>query len=384
MIPFIMNGNGTISIMLDGSMKPIDTAHRNYEAIKTALKEKNWDVIPSLVNIVEQIQEAIDNSSVESGTVVVKNGEVFWNDMAVHNTLTDRIINMSAEGFDIGHMIKFLENLMENPSFRAVNELYGFLEAGSIPITENGTFLAYKKIRADWKDIHSGTFDNSIGTVCKMPRNMVDENSEQTCSAGLHVCSYNYLPNFGSSTGDRVVICEINPRDVVAIPKDYNDTKMRCCEYKVIGEVTDYRDSNVLASKTVVTTSSVSSGNVVGVTGVTRTAKELGKAFTAALDDCDLETDTAVDLINEVMVGDVAEKIINHIQNGEDKQAGKALAYAIENGHLNASKFDKAFSDLMMEDEDLADLDEEHIECERCGAEMDALGGECDECGYHH
>jgi hypothetical protein len=28
MIPHIYNGNGTISMMLDGVMKPVDTAHR--------------------------------------------------------------------------------------------------------------------------------------------------------------------------------------------------------------------------------------------------------------------------------------------------------------------------------------------------------------------
>ena len=56
----------------------------------------------------------------------------------------------------------------------------------------------------------------------------------QTCSYGLHFCSEGYLRHFG---GDRVVILKINPRDVVSIPTDYNNTKGRCCRYEVIGEV---------------------------------------------------------------------------------------------------------------------------------------------------
>lgn len=386
MIPFIMNGNGTISIMLEGSMKPIDTAHRNYDAIKEALKAKDWDAIPGLVNIVEQIQKAIDDSSVVSGTVTIKNGEVLYNDIPVHNTLTERIINMANEGFDINHMVKFLENLMLNPSYRAVNELYGFLESGAIPITENGTFLAYKKIRSDWKDIHSGTFDNSIGTVCKMPRNMVNENSEETCSAGLHVCSYNYLPNFGSASGDRVVICEINPRDVVSIPKDYNNTKMRCCEYKVIGEVTDYRDSNVLASKPVVYSNDVSHGRVDGTSSTMKSAKDLGKEFSAACFDAQISMPMAIEIIESLVTDeDTVNYIVSKIEEEEIRKAGKAIAKAIENGELNASRFDQALSNAINGDGDIEPYeDEECIECERCGAEMDALGRECDECGYHN
>ena len=33
------------------------------------------------------------------------------------------------------------------------------------------------------------------------------------------------------------MILKINPRDVVSIPTDYNDSKGRCCRYEVIGEV---------------------------------------------------------------------------------------------------------------------------------------------------
>ena len=34
-----------------------------------------------------------------------------------------------------------------------------------------------------------------------------------------------------------MVILKINPRDVVSIPTDYNNTKGRTCRYEVVGEV---------------------------------------------------------------------------------------------------------------------------------------------------
>jgi hypothetical protein len=60
-----------------------------------------------------------------------------------------------------------------------VTELYGFLEKGNLPITNDGHFLAYKKVRKDYKDCHSGTMDNSIGQVVEMERNQVDDKAEK-------------------------------------------------------------------------------------------------------------------------------------------------------------------------------------------------------------
>jgi hypothetical protein len=134
-------------------------------------------------------------------------------------------------------MCNFLANLQNNPSYRAVTELYGFLEKGKLPITEDGYFLAYKRVRNDYTDCHTGTMSNAIGTVVEMARNQVNEDPKQTCSYGLHFCSRDYLQHFGTDSGNRTVILKINPADVVAIPADYNDTKGRCCSYEVIGEL---------------------------------------------------------------------------------------------------------------------------------------------------
>jgi hypothetical protein len=133
-------------------------------------------------------------------------------------------------------MVNFMHNLMKNPSKRSVDELYGFLEKNNLPLTPDGHFLAYKKVRRDFKDIHSGTMDNSPGTIVEMERNQVDDNKDQTCSTGLHFCGLSYLDHFGGSDS-RVVIVKIDPADVVSIPSDYNGAKGRACRYEVIGEM---------------------------------------------------------------------------------------------------------------------------------------------------
>lgn len=346
MIPHIYNGNGTISLMLNGVMKPIDTAHRFYNEIKAALIAKDWDAIPGLVNIKEAVETAI-NASTAKGVVTIRDGEVFYNNTRIHNTLTDRIVSMAKEGFDIGHMVKFLENLMSNPSYRAVNELYDFLEAGGIPITENGTFLGYKKIRADWTDIHSGKFSNVVGSVVEMPRNMVDEDSSRTCSAGLHICSYGYLPHFGSSSGDRVVICEINPADVVSIPADYNNTKMRVCKYTVIGEVENYNEGDILANKSVVSTGAIRTGRYSG-TVAGHASKVLGKQVTEALEDGVLNGATlAIALEKADLTYFSREEVAEVANDGEFKRAGKKVAFYLDSGAADINKFESALQEVL-------------------------------------
>lgn len=225
-----ITGTGKVCAIISGQSYTIDTDHPKYKQIIETIKQKDWNGFEKLVNISEQVRQYVpDGITLEDGALIV-NGEI------VHNTLTKRIVKFMGEGLPFEPMMKFLGNLMQNPSKRAVDELYDFLEAGELPITEDGCFLAFKNVRNDYKDIHSGTFDNGVGAVCEMPRNRVCDNKDLTCSAGLHFCSINYLPSFSDSNGGKTMILKINPADVVSIPSDYNNTKGRCCRYEVVSE----------------------------------------------------------------------------------------------------------------------------------------------------
>jgi hypothetical protein len=146
------------------------------------------------------------------------------------------------EGLPFEPLVAFLDKLMKNPSRRAVNELYSFLEHKAMPITPNGNFLAYKSISLDWKDHYTGTFDNSVGNTLEMARNSVCDDAEVGCSSGFHAGSLQYASTFGGSS--KLVIVEIDPSDVVSIPKDSNCQKLRTCKYKVIAEYTQKLPDN--------------------------------------------------------------------------------------------------------------------------------------------
>jgi hypothetical protein len=236
MIPFVATRSG-LNVYVNGKMNAVGEDHPNYLAIR----EKCLDTNSVPADVEDLIDVAKSVSTQTFGKVTIEGETLKYEGREMHNALTRRIMGLLKEGQSIDIFVKFMENLMLNPSYRAVNELYGFLEACTLPITADGCFLAYKKVRFNYLDLHSGTFNNSVGEKPSMPRNAVDEDSRNTCSNGLHVCSFGYLSHFGGTgTGDaddRVVICKVNPKDVVAVPADYNNQKMRVSDYEVVDEL---------------------------------------------------------------------------------------------------------------------------------------------------
>ena len=173
---------------------------------------------------------------------ISEEGEVLDNQgFAVSNMASNYVKQMMDVGVSPLPLIRLMERIRKNPSFRAQKELAGWIQHAQMAITPEGKILAYKKVNKDFTSIHDGTFRNDVGTVVEMPRGAVDDDANRTCSKGLHFCSKEYLPHFGSSNpnGMRIVLLEIDPEDVVSIPVYYNNTKGRACKYKILKDVTE-------------------------------------------------------------------------------------------------------------------------------------------------
>lgn len=223
-------GSDSLTVFVDGASYTINKQAKTYELVLQAVRSKDINAVRSAVNIKETIVSSLSNASTD---VRIEGTSIFYKDREVTGLIASRVFEVIRLGLDVQPMVKFIENLMQNPSKRAVDELFGFLEACTLPITPDGHFLAYKRVREDYLDCHSATMDNSVGNVLEMDRNAVDDDKNRTCSAGLHFCSFDYLKSFG---GERIVIVKVNPRDVVAVPADYNNSKGRTCRYEVVGE----------------------------------------------------------------------------------------------------------------------------------------------------
>ena len=227
--PFIVQGSN-VTVVIEGKPHTVSKTHVSYQKVVDAIKGNDWVTVKAIIDPVKVVL------NYGAGNISIQGDKLFWKGEPFAGVLATRMISMLEDGFSIEPMVLFMHNLLKNPSKRSVDELYGFLEKNNLPITPDGHFLAYKKVRRDFLDIHSGTMDNSPGTVVEMERFKVDDNKDQTCSTGLHFCGMSYLDHFGGSDS-RTVIVKIDPADVVSIPSDYNGAKGRACRYEVIGEL---------------------------------------------------------------------------------------------------------------------------------------------------
>ncbi len=233
-IPFAFNGD-TITVFLKGAPHPVDASHPNFNTVLQELQNKteDEDALLKLVSVRTFMQ------GLKIGNVRVGTDAVYYKDQIVHSHLTSRILDIVSKGLDPAPWCLFLDNLMLNPSKVAVDELYLWLEKSRMPITNDGHFLAYKKVRDDYGSYYdNGQTANALHTYIEMARNQVDDRRQNTCSQGLHFCSWDYLPHYQGGQG-RVLVVKINPGDVVSIPSDYDNAKGRAWRYYIFDEVAE-------------------------------------------------------------------------------------------------------------------------------------------------
>ena len=233
-IKYIRNSNRNITMYIDDETIVINNEHEQFSNIAELLTNRKFGEVYKLIDTRAIIRNFVGDS------MEIKNSTILYKGEVLHDAIVQKIVDTSLmNGTSIQPILKFIAKIKKNDNLRSQQELYGFLSSGKIPINERGNIITYKRINADWTDCHSGKIDNSVGNVVMMPRKNVNSNSKQTCSVGLHVCSYSYLNSF---SGSKLIACEVNPKDVISIPNDYNNAKMRCCKYKVLCEIKTQND----------------------------------------------------------------------------------------------------------------------------------------------
>jgi len=204
----------------------MDKTNPTFDEAKKALANEEWEKLENLFDTSKAVEDFAD------GHIKVTDGEVSYKGEVIHNHVVGRILDFMSQGEPYKPLLRFVEKLMENPSRRAVEELYRFLEHKQMPLTPDGNFLAYKGVREDYTDWHSGKFDNKVGDVQEMSRRGVCDNPNNGCSSGFHAGSLEYAKNYGN--GGHLMVVEINPADVVSVPLDCDCQKLRTAKYKVV------------------------------------------------------------------------------------------------------------------------------------------------------
>ena len=163
--------------------------------------------------------------------LVIKGNELHFDGKRFHEAFAEAYAVAKDHGAGYAAMELFFSNLAKTPNPISVHAFTSFMAACRMPMTDRGTFLAYRRTNSSWRDHHTNSFDNAPTAVCRMPREKCDAVQSNTCSTGFHICNHKYLGSF--SAGPDTVV-EINPRDVVAVPPDYNLSKMRVSNFRVL------------------------------------------------------------------------------------------------------------------------------------------------------
>lgn len=233
-----------ITLFLNGKLHSVAPDHLNFEKIKEAIQAKQYDDLEALIDVPTAMTVWANNPD-----FAVIDGRIYYGGSAFDGVVSDKVLRMIEEGMEAQPLLNFLRKARENPSASAQRELLLFCEANDFLIHEDGDIIAYKGVREDYTDSHSGTISNPIGAVVTKPRHEVDDRRDVTCSFGLHFAALGYAQGFGS----RLMVIKVNPADVVAIPSDYHNQKGRCCRYEVIAEIEPERKAEGLPRKEVYT-----------------------------------------------------------------------------------------------------------------------------------
>lgn len=223
-LPYTLT-NQSVTVIFEGKSHVVQKGSPNYKALRKAVLDKDWASVPNNLTVAKSIKDWA------KGKFTMKDNCFMYEGEQIPSDINTRVIKMATNGEDPTPLFKFWERLKKNPSMRSVLQLWPFLAHKGIPLTKDGTFLAYKGVKSDYKDVHSGLWDNSPGAVNKMPRNQISDDPNHACHEGFHVGALEYAGTFGP----RVVVCEVDPEHVVCVPYDSSQHKMRVCEYKVIG-----------------------------------------------------------------------------------------------------------------------------------------------------
>ena len=241
--------NNSITVVLNNKVYTVSNGQPQWNSVLDAIRDNDEKKLHDVLSVANTIV------SFTEGNVIVKDNQVFYRNVPLDNYVVERVLDFAKNKLPLQPILRFINNLMKNPSRRAVQELYRFLEHKNMPVTPDGNFLAYKGVQSDYYSrtagnamvikgtVKDGKIYNGVGETIEVERNSVCDDKSISCGSGLHAGSVAYATDFGR--GGRVVIVEINPADVVSVPDDAtNCQKLRACRYKVVGEYEVPLDSN--------------------------------------------------------------------------------------------------------------------------------------------
>jgi hypothetical protein len=238
--------SGATVIFPDGSTQIIASDNKNYPEVLAGLLDGSLsdDELLDLIAPFEAIYKTLTRLSER---ITRKGMKLFFDGDVVTHALANHVIAVMDGGApdrEVQAWLKFWEKAASNPSLTSQDELFIFIDRNGLSITPDGDAILYKGVTNEYKSTKRGPgivdgvefendfLPNKIGSVVEIARSQVDGNRGVACSVGLHVGAHSYASSFASV----LLTVLVNPRDVVSVPFDHSDTKIRVCRYRIVEE----------------------------------------------------------------------------------------------------------------------------------------------------
>lgn len=231
-----------LSALINGELYTASSDHPAYEEIRKGVLDGDVSVADKfdVGKVVSEKFARVSERVTLVGGVVMLDGD------PIDNELSDQIVRfLDGDEDDWKPLVAFLEKVAQNPEQHSREQAYRWLNKHNFPITEDGDVIAYKGVAVEngkYLSINSGKarvngevitgrIPQDVGDVVEMPRSEVQHNPSVGCHTGLHAGTWDYASNFGRGATLKV---KINPRDIVSVPTDCNDAKVRVSRYVVL------------------------------------------------------------------------------------------------------------------------------------------------------
>lgn len=243
--------SSTIVVAFDGKSVVVEKNSDTGKVVLEKIKTGELDQILDMIDFNQQIKNRSNNF------FEIIDNQIYSYGDRIPDVIAIKIFKFIEQNEKFEYLINFWNRVKENPSENSKNQLFLFLSSNNFPITEDGCFIAYKRVKWDYTDLRTGKMDNSIGKVVKMERSEVVDDPMFSCAAGLHIAPYSYALTYAKG---KLIEVKVSPKDVVSVPVSYHDQKARVCEYLVVGEIDDpenYKFDNTKITYTPITPVSV-------------------------------------------------------------------------------------------------------------------------------
>lgn len=228
--------DASISVFVKDKIFSARKGDPNFQFAAEAIKAGNWAAFDDFF---ESENPALTGWSRGRFTYDEEREVFFFDKDEVPTVLNGRIVEALNQNGDYLRLLRFWQRLQRNPSKRAIDELWRFMEHHELAIAVDGYVLAYKKTREDYWDLHTGsTFCYLPGTEVSMPRNEVSDDPRVGCGSGIHVGALRYFGGdhvLGDPCSGKVLVLKFDPADVVSVPYEMGSSKIRLCRAFVLG-----------------------------------------------------------------------------------------------------------------------------------------------------